>query len=114
MSLRCSAWGCPLSRASSMAAASRPMASRGVLMLAMILAVYLRSPAPEFALALAVSMLTLQGAAQPLVAMSLVMISLFAPAVRASVRPDPISAPDGPGVERPPAPLTERQPVGGP
>ena len=86
----------------------------GVLMLAMILAVYLRSPAPEFALALAVSMLTLQGAAQPLVAMSLVMISLFAPAVRASVRPDPISAPDGPGVERPPAPLTERQPVGGP
>ncbi len=34
MSLRCSVWGCPLSRVSSMAAASRPMAWRGVLMLA--------------------------------------------------------------------------------
>ncbi len=51
----------------------------GLLMLAMILLAYLRSPAPEFAFALAFSILTLQGAAQPLVAMTLLMITLFAP-----------------------------------
>ncbi|MBK8448447.1 MAG: hypothetical protein IPL41_17655 [Micropruina sp.] len=87
----------------------------GLLMLAMILVVYLRSPAPELAVALAVSMLTLQGAAQPLVAMSLLMISLFAPVARASVEPDPVAAP---AVvlrqERPSERLTARQPVGGP
>ena len=51
----------------------------GILMLIMILLAYLRSPEPEFAFALAFSMLTLQGAAQPLVAMTLIMITLFAP-----------------------------------
>lgn len=59
----------------------------GILMLAMILVAYLRSPAPEFAFALAFSMLTLQGAAQPLVAMSLLTITLFAPTMRAGPRP---------------------------
>lgn len=51
----------------------------GLLMLAMVLAAYLGSPAPGFAFALAFSMLTLQGAAQPLVAMTLLCITLFAP-----------------------------------
>lgn len=54
----------------------------GALMLIMILLAYLRSPQPEFAFALAFSMLTLQGAAQPLVAMTLIMITLFAPVQR--------------------------------
>lgn len=52
----------------------------GALMLALVVLAYLRSPAPEFAAALAVSMLTLQGAAQPLVAMTLLLITLYAPA----------------------------------
>ena len=51
----------------------------GLLMLAMILVAYLGSPAPELAVALAVSMLTLQGAAQPLVALTLLTVTLFAP-----------------------------------
>lgn len=51
----------------------------GSLMLALVVLAYLRSSAPEFAFALAFSMLTLQGAAQPLVAMTLFTITLFAP-----------------------------------
>lgn len=54
----------------------------GLLMLAMVVLAYLWSPAPEFAFALAFSMLTLQGPAQPLVAMTLLMITLFAPAAQ--------------------------------
>lgn len=51
----------------------------GLLLLAVIVVAFLRSPAPELAFSLAFSMLTLQGSAQPLVGLCLVVITLFAP-----------------------------------
>ncbi|HMR48170.1 MAG TPA: hypothetical protein PKE40_02540 [Arachnia sp.] len=51
----------------------------GALMLAMILLAYRRSPAPALAFALVVSMLALQGSAQPLVILSLFTVTMFAP-----------------------------------
>lgn len=60
----------------------------GILMLALIVLAYLRSSTPELAFALACSMFLLQGAAQPLVAMTLLTVTLFAP-VEHRVSPDP-------------------------
>lgn len=51
----------------------------GVLLLAMILLAYRGSPAPALAFALAVSMMLLQGSAQPLVVLSLLTVTMFAP-----------------------------------
>ena len=79
----------------------------GLLMLALIVVAYLWSPAPEFAFALAFSMVTLQSAAQPLVAMTLLMITLFAPAAR-GVPPPPRP------VEVVPERVSEPQPVAAP
>lgn len=58
----------------------------GLLLLSLIVVCYLRSPSPGLAIAQASSLLTLQGAAQPLVAVSLLTVSLFAPVVTARQR----------------------------
>ena len=56
-------------------------------MLALIVVCYVRSPSPGLAIAQASSLLTLQGAARPLVALSLLTVTAFAP--RLAVRESP-------------------------
>lgn len=51
----------------------------GPLLVALMISVYVRSPEPVFAIALAVSMFTIQSASQPLVMCSFAVVSLWAP-----------------------------------
>lgn len=85
----------------------------GLLMIALVLLAYLRSPAPAFAFALAFSMLTLQGAAQPLVAMTLLCITLFAP-VQADAPRIPVVADARRATASPPRTVSAGVPAGVP
>ena len=63
----------------------------GALIILMIFT-YLRSPEPLFALTMAVSMFVLQSAAPPLVICSVMLLSLWSPAVRPVMRVGPVTA----------------------
>lgn len=51
----------------------------GILLIALMLAAFIRTPEPVFAAALAISMFTVQAAAPPLVACVLIVVSLWSP-----------------------------------
>jgi hypothetical protein len=66
----------------------------GAALIILMISTYLRSPDPLFALTLAASMFVLQTASQPLVICSVMLVSLWSPAVRPAMRarPDPVGA----------------------
>jgi hypothetical protein len=66
----------------------------GAALIILMISTYLRSPDPLFALTLAASMFVLQSASQPLVICSIMLVSLWSPAVRPAMRarPGPVGA----------------------